>query len=226
MTKIDEAPERPPVIKPRRPRTVWVMLGLAILFFLIALAGGSYQGKLGDVQKNDNSSFLPGSADSTKVSNESEKFNSVQTIPGFVVYQREAGLTDADKAKIVKDVATFRTIKGVAADQVGAPKYSSNDSVAAVAVPLVGKDNGKSVKGPDLVDTEKAVLNAARVGAPDGLVVHSAGAGGVIVAFIDSFNGLDGTLLLAAGLVVIVILLFVYRSPVLWFFPLFGAALA
>jgi RND superfamily putative drug exporter len=226
VTKIDEAPERPPVIKPRRPRTVWVMLGLAILFFLIALAGGSYQGKLGDVQKNDNSSFLPGSADSTKVSNESEKFNSVQTIPGFVVYQREAGLTDADKAKIVKDVATFRTIKGVAADQVGAPKYSSNDSVAAVAVPLVGKDNGKSVKGPDLVDTEKAVLNAARVGAPDGLVVHSAGAGGVIVAFIDSFNGLDGSLLLSAGLVVIVILLFVYRSPVLWFFPLVSAGLA
>src|SRR6185312_10569020 len=36
--------------------------------------------------------------------------------------------------------------------------------------------------------------------------------------------GLDTSLLLAAGLVVVVILLFVYRSPVLWFFPLASAA--
>ena len=46
------------------------------------------------------------------------------------------------------------------------------------------------------------------------------------MAFIDSFSGIDGTLLMAAGLVVILILLVVYRSPVLWFFPLFSAILA
>jgi RND superfamily putative drug exporter len=56
--------------------------------------------------------------------------------------------------------------------------------------------------------------------------VHSAGAGGVLVAFIDSFSGIDGTLLISAGIVVIAILLVVYRSPVLWFFPLFSAVLA
>ena len=38
--------------------------------------------------------------------------------------------------------------------------------------------------------------------------------GGLLVAFIDAFSGLDGALLLSAGLVVIVILLIVYRSPV------------
>ena len=56
---------------------------------------------------------------------------------------------------------------------------------------------------------------------PAGLAIHSAGPGGLLVAFIDSFSGIDGTLLVAAGLVVIAILLVVYRSPVLWFFPLF-----
>jgi RND superfamily putative drug exporter len=70
------------------------------------------------------------------------------------------------------------------------------------------------------------VLAAARANAPPGLAVHSAGAGGLIAAFIDAFSGLDGNLLLAAGLVVIVILLFVYRSPVLWFYPLFSAVIA
>ena len=184
------------------------------------------QGKLADVQKNDNSSFLPSSADSTKVSNAQQKFSSTQTIPGSIVYQRVGGLTGADKAKINADVARFRAIKGVAADQVGTPQYSTSGEVAAVSVPLVGKQGGKSTTGPKLVDTEKAVIKTAKANAPPGLVVHSAGPGGILVAFIDAFSGLDGALLLAAGLVVVVILLFVYRSPVLWFFPLFSAALA
>ncbi|MGH8862243.1 MAG: MMPL family transporter [Jatrophihabitantaceae bacterium] len=208
----------------KRPRQIWIFTALAVLFFIVGAAGGSFQGKLADVQKNDNSSFLPGSADSTKVNNEAEKFNSVLTIPGFIVYQHKGGLTAADKQKIMADVATFRGVAGIAGDQVGAPQFKSE--VAAVSVPLVGKQNGKSVTGPHLVDAEKAVLKAARANLPNGLVVHSAGAGGVIVAFIDSFSGLDGNLLLAAGLVVIVILLFVYRSPVMWFFPLLSASLA
>ena len=46
------------------------------------------------------------------------------------------------------------------------------------------------------------------------------------MAFIGAFAGLDGTLLLTAGGIVIIILQLVYRSPVLWFFPLFSAVLA
>jgi putative drug exporter of the RND superfamily len=225
VTKLD-APPRAAEIRPRRPRTVWVLGGLAVLFFLIGFAGFSYEGKLSNVQKNDNSAFLPASADSTKVSNAAQKFNSVETIPGFIVWQRTGGLTPADKQAIDQAVTKFRTIHGVAGSQVGEPQFNSDDSVAAVSVPLVGTNHGKSVDGPKLVNTEKAVIAAAKANAPPGLVVHSAGAGGILVAFIDAFQGLDGTLLLAAGLVVIVILLFVYRSPVLWFFPLFSAGLA
>jgi RND superfamily putative drug exporter len=224
MTRTDERQTSAPEPSKKRTRSIWAFGALAIVVLLIGLVGGGFQGKLADVQKNDNSSFLPSSADSTKVYNESQKFLSVQTIPGFIVYQRDGGLTAEDKAKILSDVAQFKTIDGVASDQVGAPRFSGD--VAATAVPLVGKANGESVKGPQLVDTEKAVIKAAKTGAPAGLVVHSAGAGGILVAFIDSFQGLDGTLLIAAGLVVIVILLFVYRSPILWFFPLFSAVLA
>ena len=103
---------------------------------------------------------------------------------------------------------------------------TADPGVAQISVPLVGKSGSVDRTGPQLVDAEKAVIKAAKTGAPSGLVVHSAGAGGVLVAFIDSFSGLDGTLLISAGLVVIVILLFVYRSPVLWFFPLFSSVLA
>ncbi|MGN6607872.1 MAG: MMPL family transporter [Jatrophihabitans sp.] len=220
----DKAPEQAPT--PSRPRALWAFGALALVVFLVGLAGGSFQGKLGDVQKNDNSSFLPNSADSTKVASAQEAFSTVQSIPGSIVYQRTSGITSADLAKINRDLGAFAKIDGVAADEIGRPQTSADKTVVAVSVPLIGKENGKSKQGTQLVDTEKAVIKAAKDGAPPGLVVHSAGAGGVLVAFIDAFNGLDGTLLIAAGLVVIVILLFVYRSPVLWFFPLLCAVLA
>ena len=62
MTRTDEVRETN-APKPRRPRVIWVFTGIAVVFFLIGLGGESFQGKLGDVQKNDNSSFLPSSAD-------------------------------------------------------------------------------------------------------------------------------------------------------------------
>src|SRR3954454_2569455 len=165
MTLLDKAPDQAGQ-KFRRPRVVWVFGALAVLFLLIGLAGGSFQGKLADVQKNDNSSFLPASADSTKVANEQQKFSTIQSIPGFIVYERKGGLTDADRAAIRADLDAFRNIKGVSVNEI-APVRPAKGSpgVAAISVPLVAKENGKSVKGPDRVDTEKAIIKAAKDGA-------------------------------------------------------------
>jgi RND superfamily putative drug exporter len=222
----EEAPERPGRKRVPRPRGFYVIGALAVVWLLFGLAGGSYQGKLGDVQKNDNASWLPKSAESTKVDKESQQFRNVLSISGFVVYQRDSGLTDPDKAKIAADAQTFRGLKGIAADEVGAPQYSKDGRTASVEVPLIGKQDGVSVKGPDLVKYEKDVLRTARANAPPGLAIHSAGGGGLLVAFIDAFSGIDGALIFAALLVVIVILLVVYRSPVLWVVPLLSSVLA
>ncbi len=219
-------PESAPRTRRRISGGALLIGALGVAWLLFGLAGGQFQGKLSSVQKNDNASYLPKSAESTKVDSEAAGFQPVQTVPGFVVYQRSGGLTGADRAKIGEDAAAFRTIGGVAGDQVGAPVYSSDGTTASVAVPLVAKNGTASVQGNTLVDVEKQVLRVAREGAPPGLVVHSAGPGGLLVALIDSFKGIDGALLLAAGLVVILILLIVYRSPVLWFFPLFSSVLA
>src|SRR6266852_5557152 len=102
----------------RRPVFVYIVAVAGILWLLFGLAGGSYQSKLGNVQKNDNAAYLPNSAESTRVDQASQLFHPVQTIPGFIVYQRHAGLTDADKAKIAGDDRAFRGIPGVAANQV------------------------------------------------------------------------------------------------------------
>src|SRR4051812_8867869 len=199
---------------------------LGLLVFLVGAFGGSFQGRLAEVQKNDNAAYLPATAESTKVGDEQREFSDIETVPGFVVYHRDGGLTDADKAAIAADVNDVRDIDGVAADQVAGPQFSSDGATASVIVPLIGRTGEKTVNGDQLVAVEQEVLRTARDGAPAGLAVHSAGVGGLLVAFIDAFGGLDSTLLLVAGIVVIVILLVVYRSPVLWFFPLFSAVLA
>jgi RND superfamily putative drug exporter len=219
-------PPAPPGRRRRLPFPALAIVVVGVLMLLVGGFGGSYQGKLGSVQKNDNAAYLPATAESTRASDEQRNFVTQETIPGFLVYQRAGGLTDGDRAAIAKTAQTVRDIHGVAADQVGQPQYGSDGKSAAVAVPLVARNGATPVNGDQLVATEKDVLQTARDAAPPGLTVHSAGPGGLLVAVIDSFGGIDGKLLLVAGIVVIVILLIVYRSPVLWFVPLFSAVLA
>jgi RND superfamily putative drug exporter len=131
-----------------------------------------------------------------------------------------------DRGGCAADAKAFRDIDGVASDEVAAPRYSSDGKTANISVPLIGKKGNVSVNGDDLVNVEKNVISTARDGASAGLAIHSAGAGGLLVAFIDAFKGIDGTLLVAAVIVVILILLVVYRSPLLWIFPLLSAVFA
>src|SRR5206468_3531617 len=83
-----------------------------------------------------NAAYLPATAESTKVGDEQRKFSDVETVPGFIVYHRDGGLTDADKAAVTGAVPALQGIDGVAADQVAGPQVSADGATAAVAVPL------------------------------------------------------------------------------------------
>jgi RND superfamily putative drug exporter len=70
--------------------------------------------------------------------------------------------------------------------------------------------------GGDTVVTGAAGrVRGARAGAPAGLESHITGPGGIIADLVTAFEGIDGKLLGVALLAVFVILLLVYRSPVL-----------
>ncbi len=232
MAKVDVVPDTnassDPARQPRLPRGVpfFAVIAVAVLALLVGAAGGAYQGKLSEVQKNDNSSYLPASAESTRAANEAAKFNTSQLIPGFVVFHRDSGLTSQDKTVVAAAFSQLPGVRGVDAQAITEPTFSADGSTAAIYVPLIANQDGLAVSGNELADHENAVIAAATTGVPAGLEVYPAGAGGLLVAFISAFAGLDGTLLLTAGGIVIIILLLVYRSPVLWFFPLFSAVLA
>ena len=214
--------------EPRLPRGIpfFALIAVAIAVFLAGGVGGSFQGKLSEVQKNDNSAYLPASAESTKVANEAAKFSTSQSLPGFLVFQRDSGLTAEDKTAIEAVFAKAGTAKGIDTQALTHVTYSTDGTAASIYVPLIAKQNGVSLTGNDLSSAETGLLDSAKQGLPAGLKLYPAGPGGLLVAIISAFGGLDSQLLLAAGGVVILILLLVYRSPVLWFFPLFSAVLA
>ena len=73
----------------RRPRiAIWGALLVVLAWLVIGGLGGSAQGKLAGVQSNDNSTFLPKSAESTLVSNAVAAFNDSDTLPYLVVVER------------------------------------------------------------------------------------------------------------------------------------------
>ena len=70
---------------------------------------------------------------------------------------------------------------------------------------------------PDIADELRDIADL------DGVDVYVAGIGGQAADSAEAFGGIDTTLLAATLGVVILILLFTYRSPILWVLPIFSA---
>ena len=203
-----------------RARRRWLALGLFVLWLLVAGFAGPYSGKLADVQTNDNAAFLPKTAESTEVNDLQRRFIDQETTPGIIVWERESGITAADRTLATQQLAEVRAVPKVVSVT---PLIPSQDGRALQAVvQLAGTD------GMELTDAANAVRD--EVQGSDGLSAYLTGPAGLLADLIAAFEGIDSTLLLVTGAVVIVILLLVYRSPVLWIFPLlsvgFGYALA
>ncbi|MES9606409.1 MULTISPECIES: MMPL family transporter [Actinomadura] len=192
-------------------RTKWAVLALWVVL-LAAL--GPLAGKLGDVEKNDAASWLPAGAESTRVVELEDRFRKDETMLAVIVYERSGGITAADKAKAESDVAAFQKLPG--AQKAQGPFPSKDGKALQTLVPLTDEDLTAAV--------DQARELAER--GPPGLASHVTGPAGGGADQFEVFQSLDGFLLMAAGLVVIVLLLFIYRSPVLWFVPVLSAVFA
>ena len=81
--------------RPRRSRSGEPSL-VVLVWLVVGALGGAAQGKLSGVQSNDNSTFLPKSAESTLVSNAVATFIDSDTLPYLVVVERaDGGAADA-----------------------------------------------------------------------------------------------------------------------------------
>ena len=187
----------------------WV---IAALWIALLVPAFMLAGKLGDVEKNDNSAWLPGNAESTEVVG----FQPVQAVPAIVIYDRAAGLTPADLAKAQADAATFATIDGVVGRPEGPVRAQDGQALQTIVQVRSGTDGWSGIR--TVVDAMTAVgeRNAG------GLGFHVTGPAGYAADSSKAF-GSGGALGTITALVVVVILLFTYRSPVLPLLPLLTA---
>jgi RND superfamily putative drug exporter len=205
--------------------TKWVVLAL---WLIIVIAAGSVASKLGDVQDNQASSWLPASAESTKALEKLAPFQDQNEIPTVLVYEKESGLTQADKAEIGRQLDQVQQLKG--AIPAKAPdgtevqpsqmvQVSKDGKVAQGMVTFnFGKDGWNKL--PDVKDQIEQIAHL------DGAQVYVAGPGGQAADSAAVFEGIDGKLLYSTIIVVVVILLLTYRSPLLWLLPVISAAVA
>lgn len=182
-------------------------MALVGVWLAVGGAGGIAFGEISDVAKNDQAEFLPASAEATKVQQLQEGFRDADLIPGIVVYERVGGLTDADQRVIDQQRDAIANIDGVSSGDVSPALLSDDGAAAEVFVPL-----DTTVKVTDTVERLRAYLTD---NATEGLGVWVTGPAGLTADLVDAFTGIDGLLLLVAFVAVFIILVIVYRSPLL-----------
>lgn len=207
------------------PVTKWIVLG----FWLVLLVGASIpSSKLSEVQDNQQSSFVPSSAESTRAADKLDAFQDPNDIPTIVVYERESGITDADLAAIADQAAEMQGFDGVTGEvrfptslaEGQQQQLVSPDGQVAQLELTYNFGTDPFSKLPDAI-TE--LRDTARL---DGGSAYVAGFGGQFGDAAEAFAGIDGILIFATLGVVILILLFTYRSPVLWILPILSAVVA
>jgi RND superfamily putative drug exporter len=187
----------------------------------IVVVIGPLAGKLTGAEKNDASAWLPAAAESTKVLDVQSRFQSPNIFAAVLVYDRQSGLTSADKAKATADVLRFGGAPGVVRSQVTGPIVSRDGKAIETIIPVNLGSKGWN-GATDAVTTLRAIAH----GNADGLAVHITGPLGNAADSADAFKGIDGILLVATLAVVIGLLLLTYRSPVLWLMPVISAGVA
>ncbi|MGP4025962.1 MMPL family transporter [Actinomadura sp. 3N407] len=202
------------------PRAVRWIIPAALVLVWLAIGGvlGPYAGKLSEVATNEQSSFLPSSAESTRVLERQAAFQQSSTIPAIVVWEARTGAISADQRAAAR--GALSSLQGTP-HVTGTPSQivASRDGAAMSGVVQVRSDVGE--QSPDVVDRIREA--AERV---PGARVHVGGPVAIQADLSESFAGIDTMLLLVAVSVVLLILLLVYRSVLLPLVIIMGAVFA
>ncbi len=200
----------PPAASPRRPRR-WLGPLLVIGAFLLVGGGlGGLGGKLEQIQRNDSAAYLPASAEATRVLNDSKAFTGESTA-AIVVYTKGSPITDTDKRDIV--LVAFRIVDQLNHDLAGPPIGPIPSDLDPNTAIMIIRFNGSD---PELF---RANVDALRQGLADvdGFTVHVTGPAAAQTDLIEVYGSINLVLLLVTALAVLIILVVVYRSPILPF---------
>jgi RND superfamily putative drug exporter len=204
-------------------RTKWVVIALWIVaVFALSPLGG----KLADATRDETASFLPAGAESTRVQELlKDRFPGGETTIGLIVYKRDGGLTEADRAKIARDAQ--RVDDAIPVTQPAQVPFSSD------APPGLVSANGDAaytvvtvpLNFDRVADWGKETRDLVGDGG-GGLQVYVTGDLGLWADFEEVFGEVDTRLLLATVLLVLVLLGAIYRAPLIAIIPIVVVGLA
>jgi RND superfamily putative drug exporter len=194
----------------RRTAPGWLRIGIPVVLVLVWLTvgsiGGPYFGKVDEVSSNDRSSFLPESADATQVNERLADFLGGDSIPAVVVVTGEGALSQDEIADVQALVDDIAEVEGVQ-DDVSPPIPSEDGEAVQIFVPI----DASGEVGPTVEEIRTLVADDL----PPGLEGWVTGPAGFTADLVEGFLGIDGLLLGVALIAVFLILVIVYRSPLL-----------
>ena len=202
-------------------RSKYAIVGV---WLIVLFAVGPLAGKFEDAQENDPADYLPAKAESVQAIEELEEFPSGDLANAITVFYREDGLTQADRAAIADTQATISSDPREGVGETSAPIFSEDGNAALLITPITVED-GTNEAGELLVDAT-ADIRADLEDLPPGLEAEVTGPAGFAADAIEVFDSINGTLLYATALLVLILLIIIYRSPIFWLIPLFSVILA
>ena len=212
---------------------------VVILWFVITGIFGPLFGKLTSVQENNNSSFLPKGAEATLAADQIKLFSSQDSFnfPALVLF--EGSFTPSTVAAVNDHVTKVGDLK-----LAGTSAKISDYLAPGQLISVIPAEDGKALLAiipldgnaiSKLLPNDEPVLPAAiealredirPIAESNGFTPYVTGPGGLLGDLFGAFGSLDSTLLLTTLAVVAVILIVVYRSPILWIIPLLSSLFA
>lgn len=190
-------------------RTAWVVLAatavaVALLFAVLPVSEGDAAPPSG----------VPDTSQSAEVTEILTTFPSAETTVGILVFSHGGDRLDAaDLAAVDARAASLAELSTT--PQAVRPQISDDGTAAIVAVPL-----DAATADADVAGTATSLRDAASADLPAGLDALLTGPLGFQDDIANAFAGADFRLLLVTVIVVAVLLIVTYRSPVLWIVPL------
>ncbi len=179
---------------------------LVVIWLTVAAIGGPYFGRVSEVSSNEQTAYLPSSAEATQVQQRLGEFRESNDIPAVIVFASDSPLSESEFGALNEAVSRLADTEGVGAEV--SPLIPSEDGYAAqVFVPVDASG--------DIGATVQSISAQLEDGLPEGIQVYVTGPAGFSSDLVEAFSGIDGLLLGVALLAVLIILVAVYRSVLL-----------
>jgi len=190
---------------PSRLLRIGIPVLLALIWIVGGAVGGPYFGKVDEVAVNDQSTFLPESAEATQVQARLTDFTGGDTIPAVVVVTADGEFAEAQLSALQSLAERIAALDAVG--DVSPPIASADAAAVQIFVPI---DSNGEVR-----QTVEGVRTLLQDELPAGLEAWVTGPAGFTADLVKGFLGIDGLLLVVALSAVFLILVAVYRSPLL-----------